>query len=111
MPRQALTGNGCTKPGVSRLSNGLLSILIDPTFFQPADELQAEIRQFVEFVKTSQPATPGGEILLPGDVEERCRQSRRAGIELDDMTWSQIMKTASSVGLSPERVNEIVNAR
>jgi uncharacterized oxidoreductase len=104
----ALTGNGCTKPGVNRLSNGLLSILIDPTFFQPADELQTEIRQFVEFVKTSQPVTAGGEILMPGDVEERCRQSRRAGVELDDMTWSQIVETAGSVGLSKERVEELV---
>ena len=103
----ALTGNGCTKPGVNQLSNGLLSIIIDPTFFQPADELQAEIRQFVDFVKTSQRATASGEILMPGEVEERCRQSRRPGIELDDMTWSQIVETANSVGLNREKIGEV----
>jgi uncharacterized oxidoreductase len=99
----ALTGSGCTVPGKTQLEQGMLSILLDPATFQVGDELQAEARKFVDFVKSSVKVSPEAEILMPGDVERRNRKERMAkGIELDDKTWSQIEGVALAVHTSPE---------
>lgn len=90
----ALTGNGCTAPGVTRLSNGMLSIYLDPAFFAAEEEFYREVKRFIDFVKSSQPTSPGGQILLPGELEEETRAVRmRDGIELDQTTWNQIADT------------------
>jgi len=105
----ALTGGGCSTPGVTRLSNGMLSIYLDPRRFAADDEFHADVRRFVDWVKSSRPNKPGGEILAPGEVEQRCHAQRsREGIELDDTTWGQIVATAQSVGIGPEQVAMIV---
>jgi uncharacterized oxidoreductase len=105
----ALTGSGCSTPGVTRLSNGMLSIYLDPRRFAADDAFHQDVQRFVAWVKTSRPERPGGEILAPGDVEERCHAQRsRDGIELDDVTWSQIVGTAQSVGIGAEQLALIV---
>lgn len=98
----ALTGGDCTNPKNSeRLHNGMLSIYLDPNFFADNAELNAEMNRFIEYVKSSAPVTPGGDILMPGEIEARNRAERSAnGIELDDTTWQQISETAESVGAS-----------
>jgi uncharacterized oxidoreductase len=105
----ALTGGGCSTPGVTRLSNGMLSIYLDPRRFATDDAFQQDVQRFVEWVKSSRPDRPGGEILAPGEVEQRCHAQRsRDGIELDDLTWSQIVGTAESVGIDAQRVANIL---
>ncbi|MBP88228.1 MAG: malate/lactate/ureidoglycolate dehydrogenase [Planctomycetaceae bacterium] len=97
----ALTGGDCTNPkNADRLHNGMLSIYLDPSFFADKTELQAEIKRFIDYVKTSAPVTPDGDILMPGEIEARNRTDRTAnGIELDDNTWQQIVETASGLGI------------
>lgn len=96
----AVTGNGCSTPGVTRLSNGMLSIYLDPARLQPADAFHAEVAKFVAFVRSSELESPDAEILLPGDPEERTRAKRmRDGIELDDKTWGQICDSCRLVGV------------
>ena len=97
----ALTGGGCSNPAnASRLANGMLSIILDPSFFQTDADFAAEIERFIEWVKSSETVNEDGEILMPGDIEERTRVSRlRDGIDLDMTTWSQIVETAKSVGI------------
>jgi uncharacterized oxidoreductase len=100
----ALTGGGCSAPGVDRLVNNMLSIHIHPSFFQTEAEFFREVSRFHAFVKSSRPATPGGEILLPGEVEAQTRALRlKEGIEVDDTTWGQILAAGLLAGLSPER--------
>lgn len=95
----ALTGSGCTHPGVDRLEQGMLSIYLDPhrlageTYFE-------EVGRFVQFVKSSRVRSESGEILVPGEIEERTRQQRRsAGIDLDANTWQQLSNAAQTVGV------------
>ena len=97
----ALTGGGCSNPAnAGRLANGMLSIILDPSVFQTDAAFAAEIERFIAWVKSSQTATAGGEILMPGEIEERTRVARlRDGIELDPTTWSQIVAAAGSVGV------------
>ena len=56
---------------------------------------------------SAHPVKKDGEVLVPGDIEHRTRQQRMSeGIELDDLTWSQITETARDVGVSDEWIQE-----
>jgi uncharacterized oxidoreductase len=99
----ALTGGGCSREGRTRLEQNMLSIFIDPARLRGQDELSAEIQSYIAFVKSSRPLEPGGEVLVPGDIEERNRVERsRAGIEVDETTWRQIVATARSCQVEEE---------
>jgi uncharacterized oxidoreductase len=100
----ALTGGGASNPAhAGRLANGMLSIYLDPRCFQEDRVFTAEIHRFVEWVKSSQTVQPDGEILMPGEIEQRTKVLRlRDGIELDDTTWKSIVETGRSVGVDVE---------
>jgi uncharacterized oxidoreductase len=105
----ALTGGGCSKPGVPHLEQSMLTILLDPRKFQAENAFADDISHFIEFVKSSRTATPGGEILMPGEPEERWRAARtKNGIELDANTWSQILAAADSLGLASATVQKLI---
>jgi uncharacterized oxidoreductase len=97
----ALTGGGCSDPAADRLANNMLSIVLAPSFFQADEAFAREVRRYIDYVKTSIPATPGGEILVPGEPEERTRAKRlRDGIELEEATWDQIAATCRTLNIS-----------
>ena len=48
----------------SRISNGMLSIYLDPANFG-AQDFVARTREYAAYVKASTPATPGAEVLVP----------------------------------------------
>ena len=65
----------------------------------------AEMNRFVTWVKSSATVTPNGEILMPGEIEERTKAQRlRDGIDLDATTWTQILDTAKAAGVGQEQV-------
>jgi uncharacterized oxidoreductase len=104
----ALTGSGCSDPKAARLINGMLSILIDPLAIPNDLGFMNEVKRFIEFVKSSRVAEPGGEILLPGELEERTRQLRlREGIPLDANTWRALCDAARSTGLTNDAIGEL----
>jgi uncharacterized oxidoreductase len=106
----ALTGGGCSDPAnAGRVINGMLSILLDPARFREDATFGAEVERFVAWVKSSARAAPDGEILMPGEIEERTKARRlREGIDLDETTWAQITEAARVVGLGEDRVRGIV---
>lgn len=108
----ALTGGGCSNPAhADKVLNGMLSIIIDPDLFQAETQFTGEINRFIAWVKSSARATPDGDILIPGEIEERTRAQRlRDGIELDATTWSQIKATAETVGLASNRIQDALGA-
>jgi len=68
--------------------------------FQPLDEFQRMVGDFVERVKATPHAPDCEEILLPGEPEWRCKEEREhTGIHLPDRTWRRIVETAHSLGL------------
>jgi uncharacterized oxidoreductase len=103
----ALTGGGCSNPrNADRVLNGMLSIILDPASFQSDPAFAAEIQRFITWVKSSEKTTPAGEILMPGEIEERTKTQRlREGIDIDETTWSQLLKTAEAVGLTPQQID------
>ncbi|MBY0611383.1 MAG: malate/lactate/ureidoglycolate dehydrogenase [Beijerinckiaceae bacterium] len=100
----ALTGNGATGPG-KRFANGMLAIFIDPARADPVQFFGGDMAEYLAYYKSSKPAEPGGEILTPGETEQRYRRERTAnGIMLPDDAWSNIVATAKAVGLGENRV-------
>jgi uncharacterized oxidoreductase len=102
----ALTGNGATREG-RPFANGMLSFYVDPKVLDPAGFFPKDIARYVDFVKSSRPATAGGEILVPGEPEVHSRARRLAeGVPLPDDTWAAIVETARSVGLDERRIQQ-----
>jgi uncharacterized oxidoreductase len=103
----ALTGGGCSNPAnKGRLANGMLSVLLDPTRFQDDAAFGAEVNRFIAWVKSSAKAAPDGDILMPGEIEERTKARRlREGIPIDDTTWAQIRGAARAAGLGDAEVD------
>lgn len=99
----ALTGGLTTNranPTAGRLVNNMTSILFDPAAFCGADEFKAEVMRMAQWVKASPPATPNGEVLLPGEIERRTRAERqRDGVPIDAVTRRQIRESAKPLGL------------
>ena len=104
----ALTGGECSQFGKKRLEQNMLTLLIDPGKLGTAESFEAECSRFLEFVKSSPPAEEGGEVLTPGELEDRNRAERtRDSIELDETTWGQICATAESCGVERELMGGI----
>ena len=99
----ALTGGQTTNPANStagRLVNNMLSVVFDPAAFCGADEFRAEVTRMAQWVKASPPVAPGGEVLLPGELEQRTRAEReRNGIPIDAVTRQQINDAVRHLGL------------
>ena len=97
----ALTGGGCAGPDKPYILNGMLSIYISPDHLDTDQVFLQEAQQYIEFFKTSKPAEPCGDVLVPGDIERQRRADRTAnGIEVPDDVWSAILDTARDVGVS-----------
>lgn len=85
-------------PSVRRISNGMLSVYLDPAQFGAGDFL-AETRRYAEYVKASRPVAPGGEVLVPGEPEARTRAERLAhGVPLQVETWERLVAVAGELG-------------
>lgn len=97
----AIGGNGCSSPErKSHMASGMLTIAVDPQWIPNELGFEAEVRRFIDFVKSSRRAQSDQDILMPGEIEERTREQRlAAGIELDATTWAALLETAASMGL------------
>jgi len=100
-----LTGGGTSGPipGGKRgqIANGMLSIYLSPGSFGTAN-FEDAAREYAHYVKSSRPATPGGEVLIPGEPESRYRAERLdKGIPVQTETWAAICATARKLGLEP----------
>jgi uncharacterized oxidoreductase len=105
----ALTGSGCAGPQERQIANGMLSLYMSPAVFDSGHAFAAEVRQYLDFFRSAKPATPGGEVLLPGEPERRTRATRLAeGINLPAEGWEAILGAARSAGLSDEQIEAAV---
>jgi uncharacterized oxidoreductase len=95
----ALSGNGVVMPG-RRFANGMFSFYVDPTRIDPDGMFPQEVQRYVAFVKEGKPAAPDGEILLPGEPEQRTRAQRLAhGVPLPEETWTLLLDAARAMGV------------
>ncbi|MDO9710427.1 malate/lactate/ureidoglycolate dehydrogenase [Paracraurococcus lichenis] len=99
----AFTGGGTSGPveGRGRIANGMLSIYISPKHFGTEAEFKRTAEDYVAWVKSCRPDTPGGEVLAPGEPEARLRAERLAkGVPLQPDTWESIVRCARALGVT-----------
>ncbi|MBN9263537.1 MAG: Ldh family oxidoreductase [Hyphomicrobium sp.] len=100
----SLTGTGATEPG-RKFSNGMLSFYVDPAKLDTSGFFPKDVQRYIDFVKGAKPATPGGEVLIPGEPEERTKAERLAnGVPLPEDTWGAIVEAARKVGVDERRI-------
>ncbi|KFC68915.1 Malate/lactate dehydrogenase [Bosea sp. LC85] len=93
------------KPQKSWIINSLFGVLIDPSRLEPDAALRrSRTESYLAFVRAAKPQDPADPVLAPGDKERAIRAERgRAGIPLDDETWSQIKAAAARYGIDAEQ--------
>ena len=100
----SLTGTGALEEG-RRWANGMLSFYVDPARIDPSGFFPTDVARYVTYFKSSRPAKAGGEVLVPGEPEQRMRAEREAnGVPLPEATWASIAAAARAIGIAPERV-------
>jgi hydroxycarboxylate dehydrogenase B len=96
----AISGGSCSRPAGKVVSNNMLAIVIDPSRFRPRADFDRDLAELTAWVKSAATITHNGEILLPGELEQRTKARRlREGIPLDETTWSQLQAVAQSLNL------------
>ncbi len=97
-----LTGAGTVILPASgyQVGNGVFLMAIDVEAFLPPDQFEAQIDQLVRAVKDTPPLEKGGEVLMPGEPEQRTKRIRRAeGIPVPEKTWQAIAQAAGRLGI------------
>jgi len=107
----ALTGGGSShpnNPSATQVVNNLFSIVIDPENLTDESFYNDDVMRLIEWTKSSRPTVPGGEVLVPGEIEYNNRMRRQSlGIPLDDVTIGELEKIASMFAIQmPPGVRE-----
>ena len=97
----ALTGGSCTNPErANRLSNGMLSIIMDRSKLQTEDYFYNEVERYCNYVRSAKLMDENNRILMPGEIEYNTRATRRVeGIELSQTTIEMIQGTCNTLGV------------
>lgn len=108
-----LSGGGLLLPrnqkGPGAILNNLFGVFIDPAAVartsggqSPSrlEEMKAEMREFVDYFKSSRPIDPGVPVLAPGEPEKLAMAERSAnGIKVATHTWATLSETAKAAGV------------
>jgi uncharacterized oxidoreductase len=102
----SLTGMSATGEG-RRFGNGMLSFYVDPAVVDPESFFTGDVARYIAYFKGAKPATDGGEVLIPGEPEDRTRQQRlKEGVPLPDDTWAAIVAAARETGVDENRIQQ-----
>ena len=95
-----LTGLGFGIDPQARHNDGCFIGVFNVEHFRPLDQFKKEVVEFVQFVKSSPPASGFTEVLYPGEIEHRTEQRRRVdGIFVEDSTWQKISSLIQALGV------------
>ena len=104
-PSTSSTRSNWTRRSTYPASKASRRIFLKFTDAQADADFTAEVQRLIAWVKSSEKASPGGEILMPGEIEERTKAQRlREGIELDETTWGQLISVGKLMGVSMDSV-------
>ena len=102
----AIAGGGTMRPeriDGGTTTNGMLTVVIDPSHLVDRAWLVAEIKAMTDYVTGSPPVTPDAPVLIPGDPERQSRAERIVeGVPIDDETWREIIEAARGVNVLVE---------
>ncbi|MBV9816505.1 MAG: malate/lactate/ureidoglycolate dehydrogenase [Alphaproteobacteria bacterium] len=99
----ALCGSGTMRPerqGSGTATNGMLTIIIDPSRLIDREWLRAEIAAMTAYITASPPSRPDEPVLIPGDPERLMRAERlENGMPIDDETWRELTEAARGINV------------
>ena len=95
----AMTGAGCSKPGVERIANGFMAFILNPATFAGEEFVSTELKDLVRWVKSSRLQSGVDRILTPGEPEAEARSTNTRTIGIDDVTWNRICAIAEANGV------------
>src|SRR6516164_3869713 len=102
----ALCGSGTMRPerqGAGTATNGMLTIVIDPSRLVDREWLRQEIAAMTAYITASPPQHPSEPVLIPGDPERISRAERiKNGVPVDDETWRELTVAARGVNVLVE---------
>ena len=102
----ALCGSGTMRPerqGAGTATNGMLTIVIDPSRLVDRQWLRDEIAAMTAYITASPPQRPDEPVLIPGDPERLTRAERtKNGIPVDDETWRELVEAARAINVLVE---------
>ena len=102
----SLTGMSATGER-QRFGNGMLSLYVDPKVLDPEGFFPRDVARYIAYFKSARPVSPGGEVLIPGEPEQRARAERLAdGVPLSEQTWASIIAAAREVGVDENRIQQ-----
>ena len=106
----ALTGSGVSGASSDKearpFANGMLSIYMHVEHFHADDWFNNEVRSYIDFYKSAEPAQAGGEVLIPGEKEQQTMAERlTSGLPLARQTWEDITGKAAVIGLSAAQID------
>lgn len=99
----ALAGNAClpNRQAPNKIINNMLSIVIDPSRFLPADRLEQEADALLGWLEATRPIEGQDKVLSPGEPEAAARKMRLAeGFELSDGAWRLLEETGKMLGVT-----------
>ena len=104
----ALSGFGT---GLRAHTNGTFMMALNISYFQPIEEFKAEVDRLIKDCNGI-PIYEGfvgihgeKEVLVPGDPERMLEEKyRKEGVYVDEPTWDQLVSTAKSFGIDPDKV-------
>jgi len=101
-----LCGSGTMRPerqGAGTATNGMLTIVIDPSRLIDRDWLREEIAAMTAYITASPPIRADEPVLIPGDPERLTRAERiKNGVPIDDETWRELTATARAINVLVE---------
>ena len=89
----------------------MFSLYCSVAAFHSDDWFAREVRSYVDFVKSSRPVEPHGEVLVPGEKERRTMAERSdTGLPLPPAAWEDILGAARRVGLDQSGIDEALGS-
>ena len=86
-----------------RKRQGCSIMVVDISKFAPYDDFLNETDQFINYIKDTPTMKGFSEIISPGEIEEKSRQSRlQNGIDFPDEHWRAVEKKIVQLGLDEE---------
>ena len=95
-----LSGAGWSTSREVEESQGVFMMAIDPDRFCGRSSLVSAVEEMVAWIKSS-PTTDGAPVLVPGEVGERARRENGDRIEIDQMTWNDLLCVFAETGVTP----------
>jgi len=106
-----LSAGGCSRwpETPPRPCSNMLSIVVDPAALGDQPAFVAEVKRYVDFVKSARPRDADAPVMLPGEPEQKARAERLAsGIVVDPETWTQIVAAGTTVGIEAAALNAAI---